>query len=59
MLVGFSKTCESDCEAIENRFTNGLVTEFLFEWSPNVTRSGACVLHPHGWKFNRIPGNKN
>ena len=27
--------CESECESIKNNFTDGLVSQFLFEWSPN------------------------
>ena len=36
ILFGCSKTCESDCEAIKIRFTDGLVTQFLLDWSSNV-----------------------
>ena len=37
ILFGCSKTCESDCEAIKIRFTDGLVTQFLLDWSSNGT----------------------
>jgi hypothetical protein len=36
IVFGFSKTCESDCESIKITFTDGLVTQFLLEWSCNV-----------------------
>ena len=35
IVFGFSKTCESDCESIKITFTDGLVTQFLLEWSCN------------------------
>ena len=45
ILLGFSKTCENDCEAIQNRFTDGLVTQFLLEWSPNALIHLPSELH--------------
>ena len=36
IVFGFSKTCERDCESIKTNFTDGLVTQFLLEWSCNV-----------------------
>jgi hypothetical protein len=35
IVFGFSKSCESDCESIKITFTDGLVTQFLLEWSFN------------------------
>ena len=35
IVFGFSKTRESDCESIKITFTDGLVTQFLLEWSCN------------------------
>ena len=31
----YLRLCESDCESIKINFTDGLVTQFLFEWSCN------------------------
>ena len=39
IVFGCSKTCESDCQSIKNCFTDGLVTQFLLERSPNVPHS--------------------
>jgi hypothetical protein len=47
IAFGFLKTCESDCQSIKNCFTDGLVTQFLLERSPNVeaTKETATAIH--------------
>ena len=47
IVFGFLKTCEGDCQSIKKCFTDGLVTQFLLERSPNVeaTKKTATAIH--------------